>query len=292
VRPRFDGAMGNRLPLRILLAEDNPTNRELALLMLERLGYSADVAANGTEAVDAVRQNVYDFVLMDIQMPELDGIEATRRIRSELGGAGPRIAAMTAHALPGDREACLSAGMDDYLVKPMGISDLVSALERAASALAPLVDGGETAPPREEALPAPLPGPLPTPLGLDGRAWARLHSSLGARAGDLLPGIVRSFSHESEGLLATARSALATERADELHRAVHTLKSTSASFGALELSALCREAESRAKENETTTLEPLLDRIEAELTRVRAALETLPGSDPTGSSEPPPRSER
>jgi signal transduction histidine kinase/ligand-binding sensor domain-containing protein/DNA-binding response OmpR family regulator/HPt (histidine-containing phosphotransfer) domain-containing protein len=292
VRPKFDGAMGHRLPLRILLAEDNPTNRELALLMLERLGYSADVAANGAEAVDAIRQNVYDFVLMDIQMPELDGIEATRRIRSELGGAGPRIAAMTAHALPGDREACLSAGMDDYLVKPMGISDLVSALERAASALSPTVDETAAAMPPEEALPPPHAGPLPTPPGLDAKAWARLHASLGARSGDLLPGIVRSFAHESEGLLAAARSALSAERADELHRAVHTLKSTSASFGALALSSLCREAESRAKENETTTLEPLLGRIEEELTRVRAALETLPGSGPTEPSEPPPRSAR
>jgi signal transduction histidine kinase/ligand-binding sensor domain-containing protein/DNA-binding response OmpR family regulator/HPt (histidine-containing phosphotransfer) domain-containing protein len=292
VRPRFDGAMGARHPLRILLAEDNPTNRELALLMLERLGYSADVAANGAEAIDAIRLNVYDFVLMDIQMPELDGIEATRRIRSELGHAGPRIAAMTAHALPGDREACLSAGMDDYLVKPMGISDLVSALERAASALSPMVDEAEATPPPEEPFPPAPAGPFPTPPGLDGKAWARLHSSLGARASDLLPGIVRSFSHESEGLLATARAAASTERADELHRAVHTLRSTSASFGALELSSLCREAESRAKENETTTLEPLLDRIEEELARVRTALAALPGSAPTGPSEPPPRSAR
>ena len=158
--------------------------------MLERLGYSADVAANGAEAVDAIRQNVYDFVLMDIQMPELDGIEATRRIRSELGGAGPRIAAMTAHALPGDREACLSAGMDDYLVKPMGISDLVSALERAASALSPMVDEAEAAPPPGEALPPPLPGrfrrlpgstgrrgPACTPPSAPGRATSSRESS-------------------------------------------------------------------------------------------------------------------
>ncbi|MBK8595288.1 MAG: response regulator [Holophagales bacterium] len=290
IRPRFDAAMGSRLPLRILLAEDNPTNRELALLMLERLGYAADVAANGAEAVDAVRQTVYDLVLMDIQMPELDGIEATRRIRIELGSAGPRIAAMTAHALPGDREACLAAGMDDYLVKPIGISDLVSALERAASALDPQVDGGEPAPAEAEDLSLEK-GPLPTPPGLDAKAWARLNASLGARAAHLLPGIVRSFSHESEGLLASARAALATERADELHRAVHTLKSTSASFGALELSALCREAESRAKENETTTLGPLLDEIGTELARVRAALETLPPSAPGDPSGPPSRSE-
>ncbi len=291
VRPRFDGAMGARLPLRILLAEDNPTNRELALLMLGRLGYSADVASNGAEAVEAVRQGVYDLVLMDVQMPELDGIEATRRIRSELGSAGPRIAAMTAHALPGDREACLSSGMDDYLVKPIGISDLVAALERAAAALSPLTEASGPAPGESE-IPAAAVPPLPTPPGLDEKAWARLHLSLGARAGDLLPGIVRSFAHESEGLLASARAALSGERAEELHRAVHTLKSTSASFGALELSSLCREAETRAKEHGTADLSSLLDRIEEELARVRKALDTLPGEGPIEPSEPPPRSAR
>jgi len=280
------------MPLRILLAEDNPTNRELALLMLGRLGYSADVAANGAEALDAVRQNVYDLVLMDIQMPELDGIEATRRIRAELGTEGPRIAAMTAHALPGDREACLESGMDDYLVKPIGISDLVAALERASTNLSPAAEEGDAATVPQEAATAAAAAPLPTPPGLDPKAWARLHASLGIRAGDLLPGIVRSFAHESEGLLATARAALSEERSDELHRAVHTLKSTSASFGALELSALCRDAEARAKEHEIASLAPLLDRVGEELARVRLALDTLPGYGLREPSEPPPRSVR
>jgi CheY-like chemotaxis protein/HPt (histidine-containing phosphotransfer) domain-containing protein len=280
--------MGRRLPLRILLVEDNATNQELALLMLGRLGYSADVATNGREAVEAASARVYDLVLMDVQMPELDGIEATRQIRAALGADGPRIAAMTAHALPGDREACLAAGMNDYLVKPIGISDLVSALERAATALSPLTEGDDDAVPAAQAsLPAP---PLATPPGLDGKAWARLHASLGARAGDLLPGIVRSFARESDGLLASARAAVAAERADELHRAVHTLRSTSASFGALDLSALCREAEARAKQNETTTLEPLLDRIGLELARVRRALETVPGDGPMDEPVPSPKS--
>ncbi|HQN07919.1 MAG TPA: response regulator, partial [Thermoanaerobaculia bacterium] len=271
----------------ILLVEDNPTNQELALLMLGRLGYSADVATNGREAVEAVAARVFDLVLMDIQMPELDGIEATRQIRAALGADGPRIAAMTAHALPGDREACLAAGMNDYLVKPIGISDLVAALERAATALSPLAEGDDDA----TVAPAPLPPPpLATPPGLDGKAWARLHASLGARAGELLPGIVRSFARESDGLLASARAAAAAERADELHRAVHTLRSTSASFGALDLSALCREAEARAKQNETTTLEPLLDRIGHELVQVRKVLGAIPGDGPMDEPVPSPKS--
>ena len=282
VRPRFDSAMGSRLPLRILLAEDNPTNRELALLMLGRLGYTADVAENGAEAVAAVRSKVYDLVLMDVQMPELDGIAATRKIRAELGAEGPRIAAMTAHALPGDREGCLAAGMDDYLVKPIGIADLVAALERAAAEAGPFTGAEEAIPPTQTVSPLPL----EAPAGLDPKSWARLHASLGARANDLLPGIARSFASESEGLLASARAAASAERHDELHRAVHTLKSTSASFGALALSALCREAEARAKEGETEALEPLLDRIAEELARVRAALESLSGS-PTVAAGPP-----
>ncbi|MBP7675013.1 MAG: Hpt domain-containing protein, partial [Thermoanaerobaculia bacterium] len=172
-------------------------------------------------------------------------------------------------------------------VKPIGISDLVAALERAATALSPLTEGDEDAAPVAE---TPLPAPsLATPPGLDGKAWARLHASLGARAGDLLPGIVRSFARESDGLLASARAAVAAERADELHRAVHTLRSTSASFGALDLSALCREAEGRAKQNETTTLEPLLDRIGLELVRVRKALETVPGDGPMDAAVPSPK---
>ena len=281
VRPRFDSAMGTRLPLRILLVEDNPTNRELALLMLGRLGYGADVAENGVEAIEAVHRKVYDLVLMDIQMPEMDGIAATRRIRSDLGTEGPRIAAMTAHALPGDRDGCLAAGMDDYLVKPIGIADLVAALERAAAeAAAP--EGTDT----QAQPPVPVGPPLEAPAGLDEKAWARLHASLGARANDLLPGIARSFANESEGLLASARAAASGERPDELHRAVHTLKSTSASFGALALSTLCREAEARAKEGETTTLGPLLDRIGDELARVRIALESLSGGS-TASPAPP-----
>lgn len=121
-----------RLPLRILLAEDNPVNAKLALLILAKFGYRADVAANGEEAVAAVRQGAYDAVLMDVQMPVLDGCEATRRIR-RLPGTRPWMVAMTANALAGDREVCLEAGMDDYLSKPFRADELASALERAAA---------------------------------------------------------------------------------------------------------------------------------------------------------------
>jgi CheY-like chemotaxis protein len=115
---------------RILLAEDNPVNQRVALKMLERLGYQADVVGDGQAAVDAVRRHGYRLVLMDLQMPVLDGLAATRAIRAEPGGADVVIVAITANAMQGDREACLEAGMNDYLDKPVKLSDLQALLER------------------------------------------------------------------------------------------------------------------------------------------------------------------
>jgi len=129
----FDAGLAQRVPLRILLAEDNAVNQRLAVRMLEKMGYHPDVACNGSEVLDALRERPYDLVLMDVQMPQMDGLEATRRIRQEWpGGAGPRIVAMTANAIAGDREACLSAGMDDYVSKPVHIANLQGALVRCA----------------------------------------------------------------------------------------------------------------------------------------------------------------
>ncbi len=125
--------MGDRHPLRILVAEDNVVNQRVALAMLERLGYRADLAANGREAVEAVRRLPYDVVFMDLGMPELDGFGAMRQIASEHPpGRRPRIVALTAHAFDEDRDECLAAGMDDYLTKPLQREKLEGALVRAA----------------------------------------------------------------------------------------------------------------------------------------------------------------
>ena len=130
--PIFDRQLGQRVPLRILLAEDNLLNQKLALKILERMGYQADVAGTGREVLEAVQRQTYDVVLMDVQMPEMDGLEATRQIRQRWPNpAGPRIIAMTANAMQGDREICLAAGMDDYVSKPIQVAELQAALERA-----------------------------------------------------------------------------------------------------------------------------------------------------------------
>jgi CheY-like chemotaxis protein len=128
--PKLDAQRGTRRPLRILLAEDNVVNQKLALRLLEQMGYRADLASNGIEAIESIDRQVYDVVLMDVQMPELDGLEASRRIVSRWSAERrPRIVAMTANAMQGDREMCLAAGMDDYITKPIRVDELVAALD-------------------------------------------------------------------------------------------------------------------------------------------------------------------
>jgi CheY-like chemotaxis protein len=130
--------------LRVLLAEDNPMNQKLALRLLTLMGISADLAANGLEAVAATLEQPYDVILMDVQMPEVDGFEATRRIRASGTHGRPWIVAMTANAMEGDREACLAAGMDDYVSKPIRPAELTAAFARARvseEAAATLGDG-------------------------------------------------------------------------------------------------------------------------------------------------------
>jgi len=128
-KPVMNAAMAQRHPLRILLAEDNAVNQKLAMRLLQQMGYRADLASNGIEAIECVQRQPYDVVLMDVQMPEMDGLEASRRITTQWPqGRRPHIVAMTANAMQGDRELCLAAGMDDYIAKPIRVDQLVEAL--------------------------------------------------------------------------------------------------------------------------------------------------------------------
>ncbi len=130
-KPRFDPEMATHHPLRILLAEDNVVNQKLAMRLLQQMGYRADLASNGIEAIESIQRQVYDVVLMDVQMPEMDGLEASRKITAKWQPhERPRIVAMTANAMQGDREECLAAGMDDYVTKPIRVDALVEALRQ------------------------------------------------------------------------------------------------------------------------------------------------------------------
>ena len=132
-KPKMDPGMAARHPLRILLVEDNVVNQKLALRLLQQMGYRADLASNGVEALESVARQSYDVILMDVQMPEMDGLEASRQITAKWpAGKRPRIIAMTANAMQGDREECMAAGMDDYLTKPIRVNALVEALHNVS----------------------------------------------------------------------------------------------------------------------------------------------------------------
>jgi GAF domain-containing protein/CheY-like chemotaxis protein/tetratricopeptide (TPR) repeat protein len=133
-KAQLDPELAARHPLRILLAEDNVVNQKLALRLLQQMGYRADLASNGIEAVESVQRQTYDVILMDVQMPEMDGLEATRQINARWApNDRPRIVAMTANAMQGDREMCMAAGMDDYLTKPIRVERLVEALVNSSA---------------------------------------------------------------------------------------------------------------------------------------------------------------
>jgi signal transduction histidine kinase/CheY-like chemotaxis protein/putative methionine-R-sulfoxide reductase with GAF domain len=254
--------LGERHPLRILLAEDNTVNQQIATLVLESLGYRADVASNGLEAVEAVERLPYDLVLMDVQMPEMDGLEATRQIRArptppERGTRPIRIVAMTANAMQGDREACLAAGMDDYLAKPIRPEELAAALAATPSR----IDGA--------AAPAATP-----PVTLDATAIERMRSI--APSDEAFAQLVGSFIDNGTSLLAQLADAAGNGDTDLLRRTAHTLKSNGASFGATELAELCGALEAQARDDAVIDVDAHVAAIAAAFDGARRALDPQP----------------
>jgi signal transduction histidine kinase/DNA-binding response OmpR family regulator len=266
-RLQTDPELAQRHPLRILVAEDNVVNQKLALRLLEQMGYRADVAANGLEAVEAIERQPYDLVLMDVQMPEMDGFEASREItRRWPGDDRPRIVAMTANAMQGDRELCLAAGMDDYISKPLRVDELVGALERSAVREADRSRAGAAgvtiSQPRSDGERAPI-------EVLDRAAFDRLRATVDASFFDEL---VSTFVDDAHELVGTMRRALAENDTDSFRRAAHSLKSNAASFGAMTLSALARDLETRARSGSLDGAAARLERLDSECERVTRAL--------------------
>jgi signal transduction histidine kinase/ligand-binding sensor domain-containing protein/CheY-like chemotaxis protein/HPt (histidine-containing phosphotransfer) domain-containing protein len=261
-----DGAgapLAERLPLRILVAEDNSVNQRVALLLLERLGYVADVAADGFEALDALRRQRYDLILMDVQMPGMDGLEATRRIRTEAPRERqPRILAMTANALREHRESCFSAGMDGFLSKPILLSDLRAALLRTA--------GGEDRPAaRETAAPAGG-GPNFDPARL-----AEIRQLEALTGQPLVHRLVDDYLAEGPREAQRMREALDHGDLPKLAFIAHSLKGSSAQVGALRVAALSLELEKRGRAADpegSDRLAGLLDDVEREIGAVAPLL--------------------
>jgi signal transduction histidine kinase/CheY-like chemotaxis protein/HPt (histidine-containing phosphotransfer) domain-containing protein len=256
--------MAGDLPLRILLAEDNSINLRVGLLMLERLGYLADVAGNGIEVLEALRRQPYDVILMDIQMPGMDGMEATRRIRAELPRERqPRIVAMTANVLSEQREACVAAGMEDFVQKPVGFEELRAALARC---------GGQK--------PGAFATPEPAVIPLDSSPVDPTYLAKLRRLGvPLVREIVTHFSTETPQRLERMRQALLHSDGKALVFVAHSLKGSSAQIGAVRIASLSAEVEEKGTTDDLADaavragLDNLLAEIERELERTMPLLE-------------------
>jgi PAS domain S-box-containing protein len=268
---QFDALLGQRLPLRILLAEDNTVNQKLALQLLARMGYRADVAANGLEVLEALERQSYDVILMDVQMPEMDGLEASRAIHEDWPAEQrPRIVAMTANAMQGDREECLAAGMDDYLTKPIQVKTLQETLERAGlwakkqtrdlkliEVAAPTHDNGR----QEESTPA-----------LDPEALSELRQFQGEGEPDIVLELAEAFQFETPPLLEALRQAIVEGQPEQLKRAAHNLKGSSNNLGARTMAALSAELEAIGKNGTVEQATELVTHLEQEYQRVCQAL--------------------
>jgi signal transduction histidine kinase/CheY-like chemotaxis protein len=249
-------------PLRILLAEDHLVNQKMALLILQRMGYRADVANNGLEALAALRCQIYDVVLMDIQMPEMDGLTATRLICQEWAAPyRPRIIAMTANAMQGDRQMCLNAGMDDYIAKPVQIQALVEALSKC------------------QALPQSEVPQSIAPIVLDLRILQEMIQVAGMNPSEVMGELIECYIEETPKLLRLMQDALVQADADTLRRAAHTLRSSSATLGALGFAELCQALEDSAIAASFEIAAEQIKTIQSEYQRVRLALEIERGTN-------------
>ncbi len=278
-------------PLSILLAEDDEVNRTVTLRMLERLGCPADYATNGLEALEALGRQRYDVVLLDVQMPELDGLETARRIRARWSGPeNPWLIAITANALRGDREKCLAAGMDDYVSKPLKRTDLRAALERCQNAVAdaerpvagrPSGEDVVSPPSRGRKSPAPLPAAeARTPesaehedenLVLDQNVLASLRE-LDDGEGDILRETIEVFLSTTPARIDGLDTALATSDIETVERLAHTLKSSSGMVGGQRMTAVCKRLERMTRRGVLGEAPELITRIGEHFADLRSAL--------------------
>ncbi len=270
--PEPDLHLAEQKPLQILLAEDTPVNQKVALLMLQKIGYRADVAMNGVEVLQALQRVAYDVVLMDVQMPEMDGLEATRKICQQYpGNSRPRIIAMTANAIQGDREICLAAGMDDYISKPVQIQDLALALSKCQprssaectttttiSAQIPKV--AKIIPPNREK------------IIIDTKILNSLRDMM---SGDevAFKQLLNCYLAEAPKFIHSIRRSQATKDSQTLWQTAHTLKSSSASVGATTLAEICKQLEAKGRSSDLENSEEICSQLYQEYELVKTALQ-------------------
>ena len=270
------GQGGQKLEGRILLVEDNAVNREVARYMLDDVGCEVVCAGNGREALDKLQGDPFDVVLMDCQMPEMDGFAATRELRKrEADGSGSRhlpVIALTANAMDGDRERCLAAGMDDYLSKPLAQAELVKVLAKwlpggSDAELAPEVTRGSEASAPAEAAPVPEHEPI------NSRALDNIRNLHGGEG--ILAKVIDLYLDDSPVILDELRDCVVREDHDGMRKAAHKFKSSSANLGADRLAELCKRLEVLGRSDSTAGARALLDQVEQEYGAVRDALKEL-----------------
>jgi two-component system, sensor histidine kinase and response regulator len=249
--------------IRILLAEDNPVNQKVALRQLAKIGFNVDAVNNGAEAVKAMEKQVYPLVLMDCQMPELDGYKATGRIREMQATSPfrwahrPYIIAMTANALAGDRDACLAAGMDDYISKPVRVEELEAALDRGLKSM--------------EAGSGPANASNEGPM-IDAEALDNLRSLRMEGEPDPLAELVELFLADTPERIRQMQDALQSSNGVALDAAAHSLKGSASNLGAKQIASACAQIMQHARKNEFPPATKLVEEVEKTFPKVKGIL--------------------
>ena len=260
-----------RLPARVLLVEDNPVNRELALELLQAVGLQADTAADGREAVQAVQRENFDLILMDLHMPQMDGLEATQRIRALVSGSTVPIIAMTASAFGEDRAACLAAGMNDHVAKPVDPAKLYAALQRWLPKSVPVQpDGAGTVPP-------PVSADLPVLQGIDTQRGLRF---VGGNA-DLYRRVLQQFVRHYGDDIETVTARFSSDQPEQIKAEAHSLKGASATIGATRLPLLAGDLEALAtggssRERVAESRQAVMRELESVVAGIRDHLQATP----------------
>ena len=259
-------ARPQRQTARVLIAEDNSVNQQVALGQLKQLGYTADAVPNGLAVLKALEHTHYDIILMDCQMPEMDGYEATRRIRARWGNfPPPYIIAMTAHAMHGDSEKCLAAGMDDYVSKPVLLEAFAAALGRA---------GVKTALPNNNRSGAGTGGVQPKSESALCKKTLQDLKELGSDMGaSFFPQLLETFQHDALEHLAALRSAITGGETARLRGEAHALKGASLTIGAQGMADICQQLEKLGTAKSVEGAPEELARLDREFDRVKTEIE-------------------